>query len=90
MGALYPSSIADDFQTDLITLGKEVIEYHHFDKSFQFNEDDVVLFITATGRTMEYNAKKMVKQNLEFSYQTMMILDLMRIRYYEKFYLEEE
>ena len=125
VGALYPSSIAVDFQTDLITLGKEVIEYHHFDKSFQFNEDDVVFFITATGRTMEYNAKKMVKQNLcdayvvlvtqnmkyiqfenvcpdyvvhvlgtfdglEFSYQTMMILDLMRIRYYEKFYLEEE
>lgn len=124
VGALYPSSIAVDFQTDLITLGKEVIEYHHFDKSFTFSEDDVVIFITATGRTMENNAKKMVKQylcdayvvlvtqntkyiqfenvcpdyvvhvlgtfdGLEFSYQTMMILDLLRIRYYQKFYEEE-
>ena len=26
---------------------------------------------------------------LEFSYQTMMILDLLRIRYYQKFYEEE-
>lgn len=125
VGALYPSSIAVDFQTDLITLGKEVIEYHHFDQNFQFQEDDVVIFITATGRTMEYNAKKMVKQHLcdayvvlvtqnmkyiqfedvcpdyvvhvlgsfdglEFGYQTMMILDLMRIRYYQKYYLEEQ
>ncbi|MEG0366279.1 MAG: MurR/RpiR family transcriptional regulator [Coprobacillus sp.] len=121
VGALYPSSIAVDFQTDMITLGKEVIEYHHFDKDFMFREDDIVIFITATGRTMEYNAKKMVKQGLcesnivlvtqnikyvnfenvcpdyvvhvlgkfdglEFSYQAMMVLDLIRIRYYQRLY----
>lgn len=125
VGALYPSCIAVDFQTDLITLGKEVIEYHHFDEEFEFSDDDVVLFITATGRTMEENAKKMVKQNLceayvvlvtqnkkyiqfedvcpdyvvhvsgtfdglEFNYQTMIIFDLLRIRYYKKFYIEDE
>lgn len=121
VGALYPSSIAVDFQTDMITLGKEVIEYHHFDREFRFRDDDVVIFITATGRTMEFNAKKMVKQNLceanivlvtqnikyinfenvcsdyvvhvlgkfdglEFSYQAMMVLDLIRIRYYQRLY----
>lgn len=122
VGALFPSSLAVDFQTDMITLGKEAVEYHHFDKNFQFLEDDIVIFMTSTGRTMEYNAKKMVTQNLcqayvvlmtqnikyinfenvcadyvvhvlgkfdgiEFGYQTMMILDIIRICYYQKYYL---
>lgn len=38
IGALYPMSIAVDFQTDFITFGKEVIEFHHFDKDFRFQE----------------------------------------------------
>lgn len=122
VGAFYSSSIAVDFQTDLISLGKEVVEYHHFDKEFQFREDDIVIFITSTGRTMEHNVKKMVAQNLcqsyvvlmtqnikyinfenvcadyvvhvlgkfdglEFGYQVMMVLDLLRIHYYQKYYL---
>lgn len=122
VGAFFPSSLAVDFQTDMISLGKEVIEYHHFDTEFQFREDDIVLFITSTGRTMEYNAKKMVKQNLcqayvvlmtqnikyinfesvcadyvvhvlgrfdgiEFAYQVLTVLDLIRIRYYQKYYM---
>lgn len=121
VGALFPSSIAVDFQTDMITLGKEVVEYHHFDKEFQFREDDIVIFMTSTGRTMEHNAKKMVTQNLcqayivlmtqnikyihfenvcadyvvhvlgkfngiEFAYQVLMVLDMIRVRYYQKYY----
>lgn len=121
IGALYPSSVAVDFQTDLISLGKEVVEYHHFDKNFEFSDDDIVLFITATGRMMERNVKKLkpqhiceaylvlVTQNIayrdyenvcadyvahvlgkfdgiQFNYQIMMIYDLLRIRYYQKYY----
>ncbi len=121
IGALYSSSLAVDFQTDMITLKKESIEYHRFDKNFRFREDDFVIFMTATGRTMERYIKDMknqgiceanivlVTQNvkyvnfenvcpdyvvhvlgkfsgLEFSYQAMMVLDLIRIRYYQKLY----
>lgn len=35
IGALYPMSIAVEFQTDFITFGKEVIQYHHFIDDFQ-------------------------------------------------------
>ena len=31
IGALYPISIAVEFQTDLITFGKPVFQYHSFD-----------------------------------------------------------
>ena len=121
LGALYPSSVAVDFQTDLISLGKEVVEYHHFDLNFEFSDDDVVFFITATGRMMERNVKKLKPQNicdaylvlitqnlayrdyenvcadyfahvlgkfdgLQFNYQIMMIFDILRIRYYQKYY----
>lgn len=120
VGALYPRSVSVDFQTDMITLGKEVIEYHQFDKHFQFNENDLVVFITATGRTMESYVGELVGQgicnadillitqnakyreykslcadevihvlgkfdSLQFNYQTMMILDLIRVRYYQKY-----
>ena len=118
---LYPSSVAVDFQTDLISLGKEVVEYHSFDTKFEFGDDDVVFFITATGRLMEQNVKKLKPQNIceaylvlitqnikyrqyenicadyaievlgkfdgiQFNYQIMMIFDLLRIRYYQKYY----
>lgn len=120
IGALYPSSVAVDFQTDLITLGKEVVEYHSFDNDFEFG-DDVVFFITATGRLMEQNVKKLKPQNIceaylvlitqnikyreyenvcadyaievlgkfdgiQFNYQIMMIFDILRIKYYQKYY----
>lgn len=121
IGSLYPSSVAVDFQTDMISLGKEVIEFPSFDPEFMFNEDDMVIFLTATGRSLKACVKKtahqhiceadivLVTQNiiyreyenvcadevihvlgkfdgLQFNYQIMMILDLMRIRYYQKFY----
>ena len=31
VGALFPMSIAVEFQTDLVTFGKPVIQYHNFD-----------------------------------------------------------
>jgi len=122
VGDLYPSSIAVELQTDLISLGKEVVCYHHFDKNFRFHEDDVVIFMTATGRTMRSNAKKMKAQDLcdawvvlitqnaryrsydgvksdytihvkgrydgiEFNHQLMLIFDMIRIRYYQKYFV---
>lgn len=121
VGALYPISVAVDFQTDLISLGKEVVVYHQFDKNFIFSDDDIVLFITATGRMMEQNVRELKPQNIcdaylvlitqniayrdyenvcadyalhvlgkfdgiQFNYQIMMIYDLLRIRYYQKYY----
>lgn len=120
-GGLYPLSISVDFQTDLITLGKEVRDYHHFDKNIKFNEDDMVIFMTATGRMYESYIQEMQCQNIcsadlvlitqnikyrhcedvpadyyihvlsnydgiQFNYQLMMLFDLLRIRYYQKFY----
>lgn len=64
IGALYPMSIAVDFQTDFITFGKQVIEYHHFDKTFEYQEDDVVFIVSATGRTLENYVKEGVEQNI--------------------------
>jgi len=122
MGALYPMSIAVDFQTDFITFGKEVIEYHQFDKEFQYRDDDVVLIVSATGRTLENYVKKGIDQNicqativlmtqnikyrhfhninadyviqvpgkfdgLQFNYQIMTLFDVLRIYYYQKYYI---
>lgn len=121
IGALYPSSVAVDFQMDLITLGKTVIAYPAFDEHFMFCEDDLVFVLTATGRTLENFVRRkkdknicatdivLVTQNIryrgyehvcadyvvhvlgkfdgiQFNYQLMMILDLLRIRYYQKYY----
>lgn len=121
IGSLSPSSVAVDFQIDMISLGKEVIEYPLYDENFVFNQNDLVIFLTATGRTIEnFVAQKrdkgledatilLVTQNiryrnfgsvcanyvihvlgrfdgLQFNYQLMSILDLVRISYYEKYY----
>ena len=121
IGALYPSSVAVDFQTDMITLGKEVVEYHQFDKDFTFNENDIVILISATGRIMQSYMKLLKPKNIcsaylvlitqnmkytnyenvcadyvfhvkgkfdgiQFNYQIMMILDMLRIHYYKKYY----
>ncbi|WP_294581031.1 MurR/RpiR family transcriptional regulator [uncultured Thomasclavelia sp.] len=51
-GAMYPLSIAVELQTDLITFGKPVIQYQSFDKDIVLDENDVTIFITATGRSM--------------------------------------
>ena len=32
VGALYPMSIAVEFQTDMISFGKTVLQYHTYDK----------------------------------------------------------
>lgn len=122
IGALYPMSIAVDFQTDFITFGKEVIEFHHFDKEFRFREDDIVIFISATGRTLEAYVKAsrelnicdativLMTQNvkyrhfenisadyviqvpgkfdgIQFNYQIMLLFDILRIYYYQKYYI---
>ena len=125
IGGPYPNNIAVDFQTDMITLGKEVVEYHRFDKNFSFHEDDIVLFMTATGRSMDYYIREivpksicqadiiMVTQNkkyanyknvcadyvihvkgkfdgIQFNYQMMLVLDLLRIGYYQKYYVAKK
>ncbi|MCC8128088.1 MAG: hypothetical protein LIO92_11955 [Clostridiales bacterium] len=122
VGALYPMSLAVDFQTDLITFGKPVYQYHAFDKSLHFSEDDLILFISATGRAMRgflaanqdihvNDAKTvLITQNpayaqpehqmadfvlrvpgrydgINFNYQIMKIFDLLRVHYYQQYYL---
>ena len=64
VGSLYPSCVAVDFQTDFISFGKDVVEYHHFDTDFQFQEDDIVIFMSATGRSLIQSVEKMVPQNI--------------------------
>ena len=44
VGALYPMSIAVEFQTDLISFGKTVLQYHTYDKDMIFNEM-IMLFL---------------------------------------------
>ena len=53
IGALYPISIAVEFQTDLITFGKPVFQYHSFDTQLDLNKDDYVIFVSATGRAYD-------------------------------------
>ena len=36
VGALYPMSIAVEFQTDMISFGKTVLQYHTYDKDMIF------------------------------------------------------
>ena len=120
IGALYPMSISVELQTDFITFGKEVIQYHHFMKDIELKEDDIVIFMSATGRTLNefINSKKIDKQEgniilmtqnkkfntnkldadhvvwvpgkfdgIEFNYQIMILLDILRIYYFNEYYL---
>ncbi len=122
VGALYPMSLAVEFQTDLITFGKTVIQYHAFDKSLRYSKNDLIIFISATGRAMrgflsakqDANAEDavsiLVTQNsmytmpehkisnfvlkvpgrfdgINFNYQIMKIFDLLRIHYYQQYYM---
>lgn len=122
IGALYPMSIAVELQTDLVSFGKPVIQYHNFDKDIRLNEDDVTIFISATGRSMnsfirikqelrvdlstsilitqnktyaldEYKISDYVIQvpgkfdGINFNYQIMTICDLLRVHYYQQYYL---
>lgn len=125
VGGPYSNSISVDFQTDMITLGKEVTEYHRFDKNFNFTKDDIVIFMTATGRTMEYYISEIVPKSIceayiilvtqnikyvnyenvcadyvihvkgkfdgiQFNYQMMLVFDLLRIGYYQKYYVAKK
>lgn len=122
VGALYPMSIAVEFQTDLITFGKNVIQFHTYDPTMMFTEDDLLIFISATGRAMkgflrdrgdlnpDAATSLLITQNpiytreehrissfvlclpgrydgLDFNHQLMQIFDLIRIQYYQKYYL---
>ena len=120
IGALYPMSISVELQTDFITFGKEVIQYHHFMEDIELKEDDIVIFMSATGRTLSefINSKKIDKQDgkiilmtqnkkfnsnklnadhvvwvpgkfdsIEFNYQIMILLDILRIYYFNEYYL---
>ena len=122
IGALYPMSIAVEFQTDLVSFGKPVIQYHNFDKDIQLDENDVTIFVSATGRSMnsyveikkelrvdlttsilitqnktyaldEYKISDYVIQvpgkfdGINFNYQIMTICDLLRVHYYQQYYL---
>lgn len=122
VGALYPMSIAVEFQTDLVTFGKPVIQYHSFDKDIKLDKDDVTIFISATGRSMntymeikkelgvDLSTSILITQNetyaygeykmadyviqvpgkfdgINFNYQIMTICDLLRVHYYQQYYL---
>lgn len=122
IGALYPLCISVEFQTDLITFGKPIIQYHSFDKSLQLTDKDVVIFISATGRSMndfirirqevhvekatsilitqnktytlpEYKISDYVLQvpgkfdGINFNHQILTIFDLLRVHYYQQYYL---
>ena len=122
IGALYPMCIAVEFQTDLITFGKNVVQFHNYDPDMKFTEDDMLIFISATGRAMrgflesrsdlnpESATSLLITQNpvytreehkisdyvlklpgrydgLNFNYQLMQIFDLLRIQYYQQYYL---
>lgn len=122
IGALYPMSIAVEFQTDLITFGKNIVQFHNYDPNMKFTQDDMLIFISATGRAMKGFLKSreelnpeaatslLITQNpiytreehkisnyvlrlpgrydgLNFNYQLMQIFDLIRIQYYQKYYL---
>ena len=59
VGGLFPTSIAVEFQTDLITLGKNVVQYHAYDPNIKFDENDFVVFFSSTGRSLrDFLAKK--------------------------------
>lgn len=122
VGALYPMCIAVEFQTDLITFGKNIVQFHAFDPNMTFTNDDMIIFISATGRAMRgfLSARKnqtpenattlLITQNplytqeehkisdyvlkvpgrydgLDFNYGLMHLFDLLRIHYYQQYYL---
>ena len=122
IGALYPMSIAVEFQTDLVSFGKPVIQYHSFDQNIKFDQEDVIIFISATGRAMnsfmqiqkvedvDLATSILITQNknyafgkhkiadyviqvpgkfdgIDFNYQIMTICDLLRVHYYQQYYL---
>lgn len=121
-GGYSPLSVTVDFQTDMISMEKQAVEYHQFDKNFKFKDTDVVFFLTATGRALSHASKSLKEKGLceshivlmtqnikyknydsicaddvvhvlgtfdgiEFNYQIMRLFDLIRIRYYTKYFI---
>ena len=122
IGGYYPLSIAQEFQADMNTFGKKVEHYQTFDKSLVFNENDMLIFISATGRSLGYFMSTKTEQNpqaaksllitqnrqyldpefkvsdmtlvmpgrydgININYQIMQIFDLLRLSYYQRYYL---
>ncbi|MCR5795149.1 MAG: MurR/RpiR family transcriptional regulator [Solobacterium sp.] len=122
VGAVYPMAIATEFQTDLNIFGKDVQQYHAFDKTLKLDENDMLILISATGRSAEYFIKNkkeinpsaakslIITQNRKYdedefrvsdftiilpgrfdgingNYQVMKIFDLLRLSYYQRYYL---
>ncbi len=72
MGSIYAVSLAIEMQTDFITLGKTVIQYHHYDQPLSISSHDVILFISATGHTIENFMR--IKENTDFHQATSILL----------------
>ena len=81
-------SIAVEFQTDLISFGKTVLQYHTYDKDMIFNENDYVIFTSSSGRSLEGFMYTRF-DGINFNYQIMTIFDLIRVMYYQK-YIEKQ
>ena len=123
IGALYPMCLAVEFQTDMISFGKNVVQFHSFDPNMKFTDKDLIIFISATGRAMngfmnsrgdlnpkdaksllitqnpiytkdEYKVSDYVLQvpgrydGINYNYQLMKIFDLLRLHYYQQYYLK--
>ena len=69
-GALYPLSITVELQTDLISFGKPVIQYHSYDP-IKLDKDDVAIVISATGRAINDFIKK---ENLNLKEATSILI----------------
>ena len=52
IGALYPMSVAVEFQTDLVSFWETVIQYHNFDKDISLMKMMLLFCVSATGRSM--------------------------------------
>ena len=120
-GALYPLCISVELQTDLITFGKPVIQYHSWEK-LELTDKDFAIFVSATGRAMrdfmrikqevhvENATSILITQNkvyatpehqmsdyvitlpgrfdgINFNYQIMTIYDVIRVHYYQQYYI---
>ncbi len=120
-GAQYPMALSVELQTDLISFGKPVIQYHSF-IPMQLTKKDVAIVVSGTGRYIQdFNNEKehvhleraqsiLITQNkvynnpnmslakhtilipgkfdgIHFNYQLMLIFDLLRIHYYQQYYL---
>lgn len=122
IGALYPLAISTEFQTDMNIFGKNVQQFHEYDKDLVFDENDLLIFISTTGRSASYFMKKFEEKNpskankvlitqnkqylddklkisdltiivpgrydgININYQIMKIFDLLRLSYYQRYFL---